>query len=282
MSRQRYVFVGLPATGKTTYLVALYDAVKDSPASKLRVEKIFEGGRHYIEARRQEWLQCRPLTRTPQTPEQIDLTLREVGTSTVHMISIPDIDGEAFRGLVDEHEIRSDIKQLVSDAEGVLFFVNPSKVEENPAIDELGYEPADSGSSAAESEPVWKPEYASPQVKFVVILQLLREWTTRDRLRIGLVVSALDVLDGGPDENKPAQYLKSRLPLLSQYLKSNSDFFEWATFGVSGQGGDYKKDEQRLLEHASAADRVRVVVNDEQAPTQDITAPLRWLFTGIR
>ena len=59
------------------------------------------------------------------------------------------------------------------------------------------------------------------------------------RPRVGIVVSAWDL---APEDQKPAgpeEWIKSNLPLLHQFVRTNSGEFQFAYFGVSVASGDF-------------------------------------------
>jgi hypothetical protein len=100
--------------------------------------------------------------------------------------------------------------------------------------------------------------------------------------RIALIVSAWDLVK---DQcASPAAWLEENMPLLQQFLDTNSDQFETRLYGVSAQGvelnpqnqDEYKKNRSEILSLASASDRIAVV--DGDSTTNNISAPLRWLM----
>src|SRR2546426_12094390 len=62
----RVLMIGLPNTGKSTFLAALWHVVQqeDVPGS-LVLERFPDGNREYIAALHARWLRCEPVDRTP-------------------------------------------------------------------------------------------------------------------------------------------------------------------------------------------------------------------------
>jgi hypothetical protein len=112
------------------------------------------------------------------------------------------------------------------------------------------------------------------QVQLVEILQFLRTRAFRDRpLFLVVIISAWDLITSG---ETPRRWFESRLPLLSQFLWSNSEAIPSEIMGMSAQGGELSRagELRRLLK---ASDRIIVVMPD-QTKTHDITAPVKWLL----
>ena len=92
--------------------------------------------------------------------------------------------------------------------------------------------------------------------------------------KVAVIISAWDLISDLTDS--PSQWVRERLPLLDQYLKSNSDIFSHRFYGVSAQGGDLEKDRIRLLEKLNPTERI--IVTGEDCTPHDISAPVKWIM----
>ncbi len=74
----RHLLIGLPATGKTTFLAALWHLVESAEIPEaLRLVKL-EGDREYINGLTRRWMRCESLSRTPVSTETlVSMRLRE-------------------------------------------------------------------------------------------------------------------------------------------------------------------------------------------------------------
>ena len=136
-----------------------------------------------------------------------------------------------------------------------------------------------SGEAENETDDGFDVKDCCTQVKYVDLLQCLEEHISVRPLRVAIIVSALDTLDGVAHRNRPELFIQERLALLDQYLKASSDHLSYRVYGISAQGAEYDQDGKaklQLLEKAS--DRVRVV--SDGVTDSDITRPLRWLAVG--
>jgi hypothetical protein len=138
----------------------------------------------------------------------------------------------------------------------------------------------------AGQEIAWSPSLSPTQVQIVDLLQLLRLPPLQIGFRrIAIVLSAWDkVADEG---RTPEEFLAERLPLLDQYLRSGADNWVWRVYGVSAQGADYEKENEKLsdsqrakLQELRALDEpsMRIRVVSEGPESRDLTEPIAWLM----
>jgi hypothetical protein len=121
----------------------------------------------------------------------------------------------------------------------------------------------------------WEPRLAPPQVQLVELLQFIagREYF-KPPFRLALVISAWDMLK--ETGISPAKWFVTQVPLLSQFLESNRNIFEYTIYGVSAQGGDYTETEK--LTQVDPSERIDVVSSDGTSSSHDLTEPLIWLM----
>ena len=117
-------------------------------------------------------------------------------------------------------------------------------------------------------------KFVSEQAQLVDLLQCMQRDPFRPmKRRLAVVISAWDVVT---DETMtPERWLATEMPLLTQFLKSNTESFETEVFGVSAQGGVITEDTRRDLLNKVPSRRIRCVVG--RLASSDITLPLKWL-----
>jgi hypothetical protein len=257
--------------------------------------------RKYLLSIHERWLECETAERTRDfgavsdihAVHDVTLELRSVQGDEFEMI-IPDIAGEAFSEVWERRTWASSIQVALERAESLILFVHPGDVIYPTSIADMRvalFGPEDSHNDRkdeliledepelqdAEDATEWNPEVAPTQVKLVDILDsALSLVTSGPRKRVAVVISAWDrVRDDGVE---PARWVDLNLPLLSQYLTSNSETITHHVFGISAQGGDYSDPEEvkRLTSLDLASERVEV--RDDAQTHHDITAPLRWVL----
>jgi energy-coupling factor transporter ATP-binding protein EcfA2 len=274
------LFIGLPGSGKTTFLAALWHVLEDrSSATSLKLTRL-SGDRTYLNGITEDWRACSLVQRTPlQTEEMVVLHLDGDGFGAFEL-TVPDLSGEAFEQQLADRRMSVHHDELVQQATGVILFVHPDVQKGTQLTQALQLEVALGGAGAQEGDgsdgntstvAPWSVEKLPTQVKLVELLQFVLERAPR-RVRVAVVVSAWDLAD---NFGAPHDFLSREMPLLRQFLDSNREVLEHAVFGVSAQGGDIPKDKTALLE-LDALKRVKVRQGDDV--NHDITKPIAWLL----
>ena len=284
-AHQNLLLIGLPATGKTTYLAALWHVVQQlQPPSMLQVEKL-DGDIRYLNDICKTWLPCEPVPRTNPDSETIaSMHLRDAASDRNTTLFFPDLSGESFELQWTTRQLTKTYDKQLRTATGALLFVNPSTVVEPIRIDQLdaaiadleqlagGQNQQDPKSAAPAS---WRQDRTPTQVQLVELLQFLAERSSfRKGFRLAVMISAWDRISSAG--LSPVEWLEQRLPLLAQFLVANVHNFETSIYGVSAQGGEYATDAEQLAAK-QPIDRILLVGANVKRP-QDLTEPIRWLM----
>lgn len=278
----KQLLIGLPETGKTTFLAALW-AVVDSEEvpNSLKLEGL-DGDRTYLNKIRGDWECCNQMGRTlPGSEEIVSMKLIDELSGQVIEIHFPDLSGELFRDQWEQRRWTKAYADLVSEATGVLLFIHPNQVKESLSIDLANdlinslEEQSNSTIEEPEEPTDWMPALASTQVKLIDLLQFITQTIeTKSSFRVAVIISAWDLVCG--QGKSSASWLEATLPLLDQFLKANSEIFETRVYGISAIGGELDKDVCQLREKLKATERI--IVEGLECGLNDITAPVRWLM----
>lgn len=277
------LFVGLPKSGKTTYLAALWHVLDDqSSVTKLK-RKQNSVDRTYLNLIAEAWRACTPVPRTTLLADDTTVALHLEGDGFGDFtLTVPDLGGEAFEQQIEHRKLTAAHAALFREANGVLLFVHPD-VKKGTQISEQdqitasigGTSEAPSGANGHAAVPVpWNVEMLPTQAKLVELLQFLLEMVEQ-RLRVAVVVSAWDLV--AEVGQTPREYVSGRMPLVRQFLGANDDVFDHAVFGVSAQGGEIPDETSKLL-GLDSLKRIKVCLEKEN--DHDITKPLAWLLGG--
>ena len=284
ISSSLHVMVGLPDTGKSTFLAALCNVVNvgDVPGS-LRLERL-EGNRAYVNGIWDDWLRFKKLERTKllENPSMTSMILRDsTGQRTVEVV-FPDIAGEQFRQVFEkDRKWPKNTSETVGKANGYLVFLHPDQVVEPISIISVkrNAETGDAESTPEEIHP-WSISESCTAVKLIDLIQsLLRVKERTEIVPLAIVISAWDIVEKRQaliNPQTPEQWFQDRLPLLQQYLKANPECLRHAIFGISALGGDLEDDKERLQKILLPSQRIRVHFNGRIS--NDITLPIKWLM----
>lgn len=285
MCKKRYFMVGMPESGKTTYLVSLYCQVAMGIIhTLLRLEEAdVPEGETAIENSIENLLGGREVGRTlGKTQYDIQIPLAdETGKKTDLMI--PDLSGEIFRDFVHDRRLLKSAADRLKDSDEVLFFLNTNTMAEQKYLSlmeksamkivEENEKVTGSEEAGFNEEAFLEPKYDKTNQSEVVDLLQGILFVANKRMKIKFIVSAWDKVEKEyPQEDiLPEDYIERKLPLLSQYMRTNTDKMKYQVWGVSAQGGDFcdEKERARILEDG-LAESVKVV-DSEGKTYKDLT-----------
>jgi hypothetical protein len=276
--------VGLPESGKTTLLAAIWHMVREAGSiTALKFDGLSEGNYEHINNLAKRWRAGKKQQRTQTSGMKVvKMRLKDAAGRSVQ-VSFPDMPGEDFSRMWEKRECDESMIDTLS-APAIVLIVNGDTIRFPAWIVEQMAIAKGVGLQAAQSEAIdWSPDLAPTQVQVVELLQFLMSGNLEiGARRLAVLISAWDEVEG--DGLEPAEVLAIKLPLLDQYLRSARDPWTWRVWGVSAQGGVYEdldKGEQieataALRELERPSDRIKVV--EGKSVSTDITRPLEWLI----
>ncbi|WP_258090112.1 TRAFAC clade GTPase domain-containing protein [Serratia liquefaciens] len=290
-----FVIMGLPASGKTTFLAALWHLVgADETTCRLKLDG-YRGDLQYLNLIAGAWRTFEPVPRTSQIGDMnvtIQLCNRETNQSSA--VVFPDLAGETFDRQVEERRCRSEFVDGFIDEDGILFFITADVKEDTLSINELNSRipsedtlevPREEAKSTETIKAVapgalreWEPKVLPAQVKIVQLLSdLVRPPFAPRSRRLAILISAWDLTRDMC--LTPRQWLAANMPLVDQFLKSNGNFFKHQVYGVSAQGVNLN-DDTAVDEIAKLAPSRRIQIVGPEGEGHDLTEPLVWLMSA--
>lgn len=277
MNQKSILICGLPASGKTTFIAALWYLLSNGEISTALTLGSLPENRNYLNNLSRKWAKVLQVDRTHITEHQRISILLNNGPSNA-TLNVPDMSGETWHDLWAMRYCSEDVAKWAMSSSGIILFLHSDKIRHkidlglsNAMIESLGEQPTDS-----EFVP-WSPDSTPTQVVLVDLLQSLVYPPLGDKTRrLVVIISAWDkVEDIG---QTPEDYLRYNLPLLHQFLQSSGNFSEVKIYGISAQGGDLESEEdlQKLKNEDIPSKRIKVV--DGSYMTHDLTLPIQWLM----
>lgn len=264
--------LGLPRTGKSTYLGALWRLVQDVEVPDIW-EVDFTGDRSRINLLADMVSGGIEIERTEvDSDEGFQLEVGFLGEHTARL-DIPDLSGEATRELVEERVWRESLADTVQRAEALMLFVHPDKIDPPVPANFTGTD-EDEEDDEPEAELDFPVEDACTAAKLIELLENVVELRSSSwPIRIAVIVSAWDRVDGDPT---PPEWLEAQLPGVAGMLECNPRQIRAAVFGMSAQGGRLPKDKEALL--AKGGVRQRVFGAGPEGESAGLWSPLRWML----
>ncbi|WP_454834595.1 TRAFAC clade GTPase domain-containing protein [Pseudomonas lini] len=295
-----FVIMGLPASGKTTFLAALWHLVESGETEcRLKLDR-YDGDLTYLNRIAQSWRTFEKVPRTSQVGDvNVTIHLLDRATGEKGAAFFPDLAGETFDQQVEGRRCRTEFVEQVSVDDGILFFINADVKDDFLSVTELNAklpgggaepeaEPAEKsaedllGGEVAEKATVsmheWEPKLLPVQVRVVQLLSdFLRPPFTLRRRRLAVMISAWDLIrDSGIS---PDQWLAAKMPLVDQFLKSNEASFKHHIYGVSAQGVRLN-DREAVGQAAKLESSRRIQIVSAESEGHDLTVPLVWLMSA--
>lgn len=285
MEERTCFMIGMPSSGKTTYLVSLVNMLMFGERETLLKLKSRDqpDGMENIQKAIKDFNRFQPVERTIGAAEGwLELPLYDKQENKV-CLRIPDLSGEIFRDLVDERRVKKDIAFHLQEADILLFFLNLDTVSEEQRISlseesameiiEKDYEsPVIEQGKAQLAKSEAQGEKPVTQTDLVELLQCVL-YLSKKRAKVKFVISAWDSVEKrlSSDEQTPERCMKKFLPLFFQFLCSNPDRLDAEIWGVSAQGFDFsdqKELEERMTDNYGNHARVMMPGGKE---THDLT-----------
>ena len=285
MSVQSVVIIGLPESGKTTFLAALWHLITERDIdTALRFHTLKDGDASHLNEIAARWRDAKVQDRTVIGGNRlVSMNLKDANDTPVR-VTFPDVPGEAYRRMWEDRDCEPEIVEILQ-AGGVLLFIHADAITPPRwVVDEVAQSKALGLEFSEDQEVAWHPRMAPTQVQLVDILQLLRsEPLDVGQRKLAIMLSAWDKAKG--ERLAPDAYLEAKLPLLAQYLRRGIDGWTYRIYGLSAQGGDYDQVDPAAVRQpeAEALRRLdqpstRICLVERGPTTHDLTEPLAWLM----
>lgn len=285
MDRKKILIAGLPESGKTTYLGALIH-ILDSGEVETALK--YDGDpedRAYLNTIVDTWLQFKRMKRTFHGSED-SIELNLLNGDEKLLLKIPDLSGETWKGLWSQRQCNENVDELMADVDSMMFFIHSDQIKKPISIMEMARQQEALGEKPTPSiASDWQADKDCPtQVMVVDILQIIAEQNrNKSPINLAIILSAWDTAESF--NCTPKEFIKEKLPLLDQYLKSKYDYPNFSVYGVSAQGADLDFEEnsdalkgqiQKLNMFEKTSERV--LIFGEQDHKHDLSLPIKKLL----
>jgi len=279
MSGAHHTIIGLPRSGKTTFLAALWHLIDAGEVPTSLVLDSLVGNHEHLNEIVESWRRCLEVPRTSLAKETtVSIHFRASASDRTLALTFPDLSGESFDRQVERRYCSKQYVDGLTGEGGVMLFITADKPSDGLTILEVN----SVLNEAHTEEPrdqlrEWGPELVPPQVRLVELLQFVqRPPFEQRRRRLAVIVSAWDVVL--TPQPSPEAWLAKELPLLHQFLECNGDNWDVRVYGVSAQGGNVRGAEREALLNLTPSQRIRCV--GPSAGPHDLTSPILWLNDG--
>lgn len=277
MSETSVCLVGLPETGKTTFLAAFWGAAGDTsprPGS-YRIETLPDD-RSYLQSIVQKWMVGEPVERNATgSVSPTEFGLCADGRADL-LLRVPDLSGESFRDAAADRVIDEDLANLVGGSDLILFFIRVGTASTYMSLADLA--PGSEDDEGTDQYEEFDPKKLSSDILNAELLQLLPEMRhdSAAPTPVAVIVSAWDEVPVSRQDD-PQKWLSKEQPMFAQVLAEYARSAPVHVFGVSAQGADYERDSEVVTRPPAE----RPLVVDSTMRSSDIGLPFAW-FDDLR
>ena len=279
MSESEILIIGLPETGKTSFLAALQHYIDTEKKEKFLAKYQYSPNDEYLNRIHGRWLCCEQQVRTAQDQtgsQDVSMYLEVVETKKRFILNVPDVAGEVFSQQWQARSWEKSYIDKVIGICGIIFFIHPQTFKTHTLLTDIA--PLVDLMEEGDFK-VWDINDVPTQVVLVDLLQTHMDYAHAVPIPVAIVISAWDTVTIESQDITPADWLKTNMPLLHQYLKANNGVIEKEVFGISALGGDIKQPSQqdKLINFDEPGDRIIVQVGNKIH--SDITEPIHWIMS---
>lgn len=260
--------VGLPETGKTSYLAAFWIVERDGTSGHILSFNKRPDNTTYLDDIGNNWLAQAVISRSSTIEKELVFNLKHNESGSVIELAIPDFKGERYKRVL-QNENPPEIEKWLSECNGVLFFLPPTR--ERVFNEEMGVKPK---KGEVKNAIDFSIDEIEPWIQNIELLRYIHE--EKGDVKISFCVSKWDLMMSKDMTVK--QWIEKEHLFFHTYVEHH--FSNVRFFGVSAQGLDYDKrgdlTEDKVSELTDEGKRAYISSGTDK--DYDITKPLAWLL----
>ncbi len=247
VERRQLLMVGGPDAGKSNYLFRFWLAIRDGGVRNLVPDGLPEDLEHLKQGVDAQ-MQGRFARHTPKDSDTVcEIPILAEGRPA--KLFVPDRPGEDWTRIYATRRWPEELSALQGTEAACLVFVRVRSDANVAPLDWITVRKLH-GNAANLNQEDGPPGVRDPHPTQVVLtdwVQMLAPLLRRpgERPRIGVVVTAFDLLSDEERAEGPSAYLRANFRLLMDFLDSNVDSLEHAVFGTSLYGCDFEMEPRR-------------------------------------
>lgn len=248
MEKHKILIAGLPDTGKSTFIGALWALVKryvkkmnlSMGASDSNVPDLVEK----LDTLSQAWMHVKYIPRSSKDIAEnmrIELVASDDKDKIV-TLDFPDFMGESFRKIISQNHPK-EINAWCENADSLLFFISDFSC--GTFYDDINdFEDDKDKSKMKFNQPDLRPDLMTPATQNMLILRYLKEHSHFKNVTICITQwdRYVNIQTQSPKLKSPEKFLSDRSPALYNFIKYH--FPNARFYGLSSQGKEYKYEKQ--------------------------------------
>lgn len=236
MTFTKCLIAGLPASGKSTYIGALWYNLRQANSEsemKMRSDDDLPNDINTLTHLSNLWKVGTRIDRTnSNATDSVQINIEDKESKTKFILEVPDFLGETFRDIID-FKANDQLGRWCEDSDTLLYFIeelNPGEFEDDDIHDE------EENSAETEVLPTLTSTDMALDAQNIMILKFLFE--QKEFEKVVFVLSRWDrYTDNGKISCNPEEYLKRTSPALFNFITHHVKSYN--IVGMSAQGCSY-------------------------------------------
>lgn len=263
------LLIGKPHSSKTVFLSQFYSRLQKKKSSLKLYKSVddlspISGAREALASGEEP--QTTPVEENVKFYLPIEINQRQVD------LKCPEYGGEQVLSIVENRELSKDWTASIQESNSWILFIRLNNINKSLDISDITYSEQHQGNS---KESLSETEYKlSDQSFFIELLQILLHskgtdcHLLNDKLKLTIVLTCWDEMN---TEEKPHDLLKSKLPLLLNFVESNWNKNCLNIIGLSAQGFALDVAENKEKYQIEGPEEFGYLVLPDGSQTIDIT-----------
>ena len=244
MGKMKFLIAGLPESGKSTFIGALWTIVRKAnpnlSVSLKAVENELPEQLEYLKKISQSWQKVEDIDRTAEdVPEDILIKLVTHDTNSEIILDFPDFKGESFRSIISKNQPQQ-LDEWCQKSDILLYFMSDLSIGSfYDDFEDYENDTKENQDKFKGGEHI-KPSQMTPAAQNMLILRYLKEHYSFKKVIICLTQWDEYVKYDSQEANResPEKILKQNAPVLYNFITYHYPNAQFC--GISSQGAAYQ------------------------------------------
>lgn len=273
--KKKCLIVGIPESGKSTYIASLWYSVKTYAKCSLTASDNMPDNTRYLDRLVEAWLSFEKLRTSDDITDQIEFNLKDKETGDEFTVMVPDFKGETFLQIL-KGASNSELQRWLGEVESVILMIKDLEFVKFNPIEENQESRTNSDGKKIDAIAGFSIDSMSGASKNLLLLKYLK--ANMDIKKLIICVTAWDQID---NMSSSKDFFKRSSVGLYQFIMNNFEEVEF--YGLSAQGVDYPSEEandeekrifkDNLISDTSKCKRSYVIEGTKKI--FDVTLPLK-------
>lgn len=272
--KKKCLIVGIPESGKSTYIASLWYSVRTYDKCSLTSDNL-PNNTKYLDSLVDGWLTLEELRTSDDISNQIEINLKNKECGDEFTVMVPDFKGETFLQIL-KGASNTELQKWLNEAESVILMIKDFEFVKFNSIEENQESETNADGNNIDTIDGFSIESMSGASKNLLLLKYLKA-----NMNIKKLIICVTAWDQTDRNGSSKDYFKVGSIGLYQYIVNNFEEVEF--YGLSAQGANYPDDKasdeekKRLKDSLNTNTKMckRAYVIEGAKKVFDVTLPLK-------